>query len=290
MARIVLLTNDAANREKALNENLQSCSVQDYVKSLKDNGELLDKLASDDNNSAGQSTDGKSKQIYPEHLPLTKLQTGVKSGKYLQGKFFASRDNYLEASISVYDQNEQIFIQGLVNLNRAVNEDIVCVEVLPEQDWTCPSSIVIDEEIKEEEAEESTTKQNNQRNKKKQKSGRVVGIIRRNWRPYCGVLSPSPNPQATRHLFVAAEKRIPRIRIETRQAEILKGQKIIVSIDSWPRSSKYPVGHFVKKLGSIGDKETENEVLLLEHEIPHLPFSTVVLNDLPKETWFISDE
>jgi hypothetical protein len=47
--------------------------------------------------------------------------------------------------------------------------------------------------------------------------------------------------QATRHLFVAAEKRIPRIRIETRQAEILKGQKIIVSIDSWPRSSKYPV-------------------------------------------------
>lgn len=46
-----------------------------------------------------------------------------------------------------------------MNLNRAVNEDIVCVEVLPEQDWTCPSSIVIDEEIKEEEAEESTTKQ-----------------------------------------------------------------------------------------------------------------------------------
>ncbi len=40
-----------------------------------------------------------------------------------------------------------------------MNEDIVCVEVLPEQDWTCPSSIVIDEEIKEEEAEESTAKQ-----------------------------------------------------------------------------------------------------------------------------------
>ena len=47
--------------------------------------------------------------------------------------------------------------------------------------------------------------------------------------------------QATRHLFVAAEKRIPRIRIETRQADVLKGQKIIVSIDSWPRNSKYPV-------------------------------------------------
>ena len=46
----------------------------------------------------------------------------------------------------------------------------------------------------------------------------------------------------------------------------------------------------MKKLGSIGDKETENEVLLLEHEIPHVPFSTAVLNDLPEETWSISDE
>ena len=49
-------------------------------------------------------------------------------------------------------------------------------------------------------------------------------------------------------------------------------------------------GHFVKKLGSIGDKETENEVLLLEHEIPHLPFSTAVLNDLPEKTWSINEE
>ena len=53
----------------------------------------------------------------------------------------------------------KIFIQGLVNLNRAVNEDVVCVEVLPEKDWTCPSSIVIDEGIKEDEAEENTAKQ-----------------------------------------------------------------------------------------------------------------------------------
>lgn len=46
-----------------------------------------------------------------------------------------------------------------MNLNRAVNEDVVCVEVLPEKDWTCPSSIVIDEDIKEDEAEENTAKQ-----------------------------------------------------------------------------------------------------------------------------------
>ena len=36
----------------------------------------------------------------------------------------------------------QIFLQGLVNLNRAVHEDIVAVEILPKKQWTCPSSIV----------------------------------------------------------------------------------------------------------------------------------------------------
>ena len=36
----------------------------------------------------------------------------------------------------------QVFIQGLVNLNRAVHEDIVAVEILPKSQWTCPSSVI----------------------------------------------------------------------------------------------------------------------------------------------------
>ena len=29
-----------------------------------------------------------------------------------------------------------------MNLNRAVHEDIVAVEILPKSQWTCPSSVV----------------------------------------------------------------------------------------------------------------------------------------------------
>ena len=50
--------------------------------------------------------------------------------------------------------------------------------------------------------------------------------------------------QATRHLFIAAEKKIPKIRIETRQAENLTGKRIIVAIDSWPRTSRYPLVNY----------------------------------------------
>lgn len=37
-----------------------------------------------------------------------------------------------------------------------------------------------------------------------------------------------------------AERRIPKIRIETRQAALLEGQRIVVAIDCWPRQSRYP--------------------------------------------------
>ena len=46
--------------------------------------------------------------------------------------------------------------------------------------------------------------------------------------------------QGQRHIFVPAERKIPKIRIETRQAERLSNQRIIVAIDSWARTSRYP--------------------------------------------------
>ena len=40
----------------------------------------------------------------------------------------------------------------------------------------------------------------------------------------------------------------------------------------------------------MGDKSTENEVLLLEHDIPHSQFSEAVLDCLPKLPWIITSE
>ncbi|MEQ2172337.1 hypothetical protein GOODEAATRI_020013 [Goodea atripinnis] len=96
--------------------------------------------------------------------------------------------------------------------------------------------------------------------------------------------------QSTRHLFTPADRCIPRIRIETRQASTLAGQRIMVAIDGWPKDSRYPNGHFVRSLGSAGEKDTEEEVLLLEHDVPHQAFSQAVLSFLPKMPWIITPE
>ena len=89
-------------------------------------------------------------------------------------------------------------------------------------------------------------------------TGRVVAIVRRKWRQYCGILQLNPVAGSIRQIFVPAEKKIPKIRIETRQINLLFGQRIIVAVDAWPRTSRYPViniqgngRHFTKDILSF---------------------------------------
>ena len=70
----------------------------------------------------------------------------------------------------------------------------------------------------------------------------------------------------------------------------LTGQRLVVACDGWARKSRYPHGHLVKVLGKTGDKKTENEVLLLEHDVKHDPFTAKVLMCLPDKNFTISEE
>lgn len=293
--KVVLLTNDLGNKQKAEECGLLVYKCEEYIKSLIANPELVDRLAlsNDEKNEISSS-----KILYPEHLPLSRIQAGIKSGSFLQGTFRASRDNYLEASVFVQGEGEdsnEVLIQGLQNLNRAVHQDVVAVHLLPRNQWVAPSSVMLQDEGKakdddvEEDDEEKALRVSAAESTRKP-TGKVVGIIKRSWRPFCGMLTTSQIKESTRHLFTPADRRIPRIRIETRQASTLAGQRIMVAIDGWPKSSRYPNGHFVRSLGGAGDKETEQEVLLLEHDVPHQAFSQAVLSFLPKMPWAITPE
>lgn len=186
----------------------------------------------------------------------------------------------------------QILLQGHEGLNRAVDGDIVAVELFEKSSWKAPSELILqdDHEDPGDILDQVNMTECKESEEEKQPTGKVVGIIRRKWRQYCGILQLNSIPGSTRHIFVPAEKKIPKVRIETRQAEQLKMQRIIIAIDTWPRHSRYPQGHFVRALGPLGDKETENEVLLLEHDVPHSRFSKEVLSCLPQMPWTISDE
>lgn len=287
--KTVLLTDDAKNRELAETEGILAMSMEDYILSLDNAAFLVDKLC-----KKTYTVEAGGQEFFPCHLTPSEIHDGIKGGRFLQGTFQASRENFLEGFVNVEGIEKSILIQGRSNLNRVVDGDTVAIQLLAEDQWSSPSDIILQDEEEADvddvlETEKVLDQFVSSDKMEKTPTGKVVGIIRRNWRQYCGILKPSNIEGNVRHIFVPAERKIPKIRIETRQYGVLSKQRIIVAIDSWPRNSRYPLGHFVRALGEIGDKVTENEVILLEHDIPHSRFSDAVLSSLPKMPWRITD-
>ena len=62
---------------------------------------------------------------------------GVKEGRFFQGRLNVSRLVQTEAAVKVQGLNKDILIRNLHHQNRALNGDIVCIEILPESEWEC---------------------------------------------------------------------------------------------------------------------------------------------------------
>lgn len=239
---------------------------------------------------------------------MSKMMTGVKAGTLHQGKFNISPYNFLEGSIHVPSFDKPLLILGRENINRSVHGDQVVVRILPKDQWKRPSSKIIEEEamtkndnpeVEQFEAIETEQERRALIDEAKvsqgaigegnpQPTARVVGIIKRNWRYYVGHLDPSSAPsvggRSQRNVFlIPMDKKVPKIRLRTRQASELFGKRIVVSIDAWDRTSRYPTGHFVRSLGEVESKEAETEALLLEWDVQYRPFPKAVLDCLPKE-------
>ena len=48
------------------------------------------------------------KVLFPEHLSVSQTQSGIKSGRFKQGAFQASRENYREAYVNVHGEEKQV--------------------------------------------------------------------------------------------------------------------------------------------------------------------------------------
>jgi exosome complex exonuclease DIS3/RRP44 len=266
------------------------CLVAQHGKKYPDLVELLARMVSFEKERE------KGSWVYPDHLAPADLAAGLASGKLKKGTYKVNRDYFSESTVSSRDMDAPIFIPDLLHSNRAIDGDIVVVELLPRSQWRTPSKRLapsMDEEslLNTTGAEHGTGADveglaADVASSGARPTGKVVGIFKRNWRPYCGSLEVS-NKKKGNVLFLSVNKRIPRIRISTSQAEALMDKRILVQVDSWPADSKYPLGHYTKTLGDIGDKDTETQVLLIEHDIPTAAWSQSVLACLPKDEFNI---
>ncbi|XP_072963915.1 exosome complex exonuclease RRP44 homolog A [Typha angustifolia] len=312
--KVLLITNDKENKRKAIEEGLSVETVESYVRSLAQPG-LLDLVVlptSEDVNmeEVEDIRPSKKKIIYSEHKPMSEITSGLLHGIYHQGKLRVNRYNPFEGYVGSESIGDEIVIYGRSNMNRAFDGDIVAVELLPQDKWHEGKSLIVadDEDDEEEDVHLAPSSADDApRNKNlvqpttgsagpisSRPAGRVVGIIKRNWNSYCGSLEPMPMPAGNagiaHALFVSKDRRIPKIRIQTRQLGNLLDKRIIVAVDSWDCLSRYPSGHYVRTIGEIGDKDTETEVVLIENDINSRPFSAQVLSCLPPLPWTLSSE
>ncbi|GER29303.1 ribonuclease 2 family protein [Striga asiatica] len=312
--RVLLITNDRENRIKALEDGIPVETVESYVKSLGQPAllDLIVQTPSDDvtMEDAEDPRPSKRKTIYSEHKPMSEITSGLHRGIYHQGKLRVNRYNPFEAYVGSESIGDEIIIYGRANMNRAFDGDIVVVELLPIDQWQEEKflGIMNDEDEEEDDvhlapssADDAPRVSNVTLASSEDKNtlptrpcGRVIGIIKRNWHSYCGSLDPMPMPagegSVAHALFVSKDRRIPKIRIQTRQLGNLLDKRIIVAVDSWDRVSRYPSGHYVRTIGQIGDRDTESEVVLIENDIDARPFSSQVLACLPPLPWVVSAE
>lgn len=290
--------------------------------------------------------DSASESFYPPHLPLEKLQDGLSSGLLFQGILRMRPNTWHYGTVTCHNSSNlklkgklikgsessnssvQIEIEGTKQVNRGCEGDLVVVEILDkplasdddkealnllDSDETNPSpsdegtvaqgGIDLTDDVVQSKPSDTTTKY-----------GRIVGILRRNWRELAGTLRPiGANAEdiygglstiletdsktiktAVRaaaadqqdRTFVPVDPKYPEIRIPTRESSLLDGKRILAKIDSWDLYSRYPRGHWTKVLGDLHDRKTESEVILHEHGINTKPFSDEAYACLPRADFY----
>lgn len=308
--------------------------IRQYVSEfVTDFPELLDLVAADDTamQVEGAGAD-QPRTLFPLHLPMNEVMEGLKTRRFLKGTIRCERDSIFDCYVVVHSSDnvtrKSVQIRGSQRVNRAVDGDVVAIELVdgPPTDEEDRLSFISSgglSGIRSAEAagvrEETAAltadaiegiahlpaKSSNSKVATNVFSsefpagelfGRVVGVIRRNWRQYAGSLEPAVaslmevggdveglggNHTSTAMLFVPVNKRIPRVLISTRRVEELAQSRLLVAIDHWPADSAHPQGHYVRVLGLAGTKEVETAVILHEFDVPHEAFSPEVMACLP---------
>ena len=302
--RAVLVTNDFGNREKAAAEGLNVYDLRSLAEFIPiEAGRLgIQDMLESKNNKFDDGKDSKGDFEYPEHLSEAALKEGVASGKYLRGTLQASPFNPFKGTVSTGLDGElsTIYLPDRIHLNRAIQGDSVVIEVLKKSEWIIESEeTAVNEDVDEQESKSKSAVVDDEVTLNEGKAlravGRVVGVLNRKYRAYVGSIDKSavrPDAPIQNLLFFPMDRKIPRIRIRTRQATNLIGKRILVCIDSWDRHDKNPSGHFVKDLGMAGDRATEIAAILLEHDVSTLPFTPAQLAELPREgeDWIVKEE
>ncbi|KAI9306837.1 hypothetical protein BJ944DRAFT_262892 [Cunninghamella echinulata] len=220
---------------------------------------------------------------YFEYKSMDELEVGIKSGRFFSGILHCRSDSN-QAYVRV-GNNKDILVIGNDDRNRSVHGDMVVVELLSENNWSTPSNEIT---FGNNEDDDQVMPTNQSTTKTTCPTGRVVGVLNRNWRSYVATIQQDENSGGAFHLAIPLDSVIPKIRIRYQDVKLIENQRIVVRIDNWPVSSQYPNGHFVRSLGPIHQLDSEISAILVEHGISvsqaSQGFSEASLKEMPQDS------
>ncbi|XP_068427267.1 DIS3-like exonuclease 2 [Clinocottus analis] len=118
---------------------------------------------------------GSKKQVFESYMTLEEVSHGLKRGELIQGQLRINPKKYHEAFIPSPDDARDIFLDGIVARNRALNGDIVVVRILPREQWKIVRSDTEGEGASESDTQKNPTVKTTQ--KKTDRMPRPGGIV-----------------------------------------------------------------------------------------------------------------
>nr|XP_061795351.1 DIS3-like exonuclease 2 [Nerophis lumbriciformis] len=271
---------------------------------------------------------GSRKQVFEPYMTAEDVSRGLKRGELFQGQLRINPKKYHDAFIPSPDDTRDIFLNGIIARNRALNGDIVVVQILPREQWK-----VVKPDTDCEGASESETRKGNRVHPAQKKlvqaplisveeqhsdhdhlknntltppsndevlqmTAKVVYIVeKRHSRAVTGSLKFLPDKPFA--MFSPVDHRVPRINVPltdcpedfSSRPSDYANTLFICRITNCPADSNFAEGRLAKTLGQAGEIEPETEGLLIEYDVDFSEFSSEVIDCLPKNVpWNIPPE
>ncbi|MED6260087.1 DIS3-like exonuclease 2 [Ataeniobius toweri] len=90
---------------------------------------------SPDEKSKNKGDRRSKKRVFESYMSFEEVSHGLKRGELYQGQLRINPKNYNEAFIPSPDDTRDIFLDGVIARNRALNGDVVVVQILPREQW-----------------------------------------------------------------------------------------------------------------------------------------------------------
>uniref|UniRef100_A0A674MNQ7 DIS3-like exonuclease 2 n=1 Tax=Takifugu rubripes TaxID=31033 RepID=A0A674MNQ7_TAKRU len=233
---------------------------------------------------------GKKKQVFESYLTLEEVSHGLKRGELIQVRE-APQHKMNDSILSPQDDTRDIFLDGIVARNRALDGDIVVVQVLPQDQWKVDKHSLVQLSVSvilRYSGDLSLGCPGNQ----ECINPRFISEL-----SATGFLKFVPNKPFA--MFSPVDHRVPRINVPLAdcpedfrcRAGDYASTLYICRITNWEANSNFAEGRLMKTLGQAGEIEPETEGILLEYEVDFSEFSDEVLECLPKNLpWSIPPE